>query len=247
MKSKLFSLALIAMLCACGGGGYNPPEIPTQNPNNPNQGNNGGGTTTTPKNPVASFTHETSHPFYAHFKNTSQNATSYEWDFGDGSKSTDASPTHKYNGKGVYKVTLIAKYAGVSKQDTYTKNVTIVEPTICYATAVEYQLIPKNNEYYNIRFTDDYIFFETCYWYTDWVLLSSANMPYTYKLKNKKKIDFSQSEYVMRLYKNSGTSGTGSQVAAWSISISDLKSKFSETRTGISDNAKVKILLEWAD
>ena len=72
-------------------------------------------------------------------------------------------------------------------------------------------------------------------------------MPYTYKLKNKKKIDFSQSEYVMRLYKNSGTSGTGSQVAAWSISISDLKSKFSETRTGISDNAKVKILLEWAD
>lgn len=253
MKTKLFSMVLIiSVLSACGGGGYNPPITPgtnpgTQtNPNNGGSGNNNGGNTT-PKNPVASFTHETSHPFYAHFKNISQNATSYEWDFGDGSTSTEVSPTHKYKGKGVYKVTLKAKYEAISKQNTYTKNVTIIEPTTCYITNIEYLLVPKNNEYYNIRFTDDYLFFETCYWYSDWVMLSSANMPYKYTLSPKKKIDFGNTEHVMRLYQNSSTSGKGSQVAAWEITTKTIKSKFPESQTGTADNAQVKILLEWAD
>ncbi len=42
------------------------------------------------------------------FANTSLNATSFHWDFGDGSTSTLQSPTHTYSAAGNYTVTLIA-------------------------------------------------------------------------------------------------------------------------------------------
>ncbi len=59
------------------------------------------------------------------FTNTSKNATSYTWDFGDGNTSTDASPTHTYTFKGNFDVTLTAtNSAGISANTTQT--VTIV-------------------------------------------------------------------------------------------------------------------------
>lgn len=42
------------------------------------------------------------------FTNTSQDATSYEWNFGDGSMSTQANPVYSYGGNGSYEVTLSA-------------------------------------------------------------------------------------------------------------------------------------------
>lgn len=42
------------------------------------------------------------------FTNTSRNATSYTWDFGDGNTSTDENPVHTYAADGVYSVTLTA-------------------------------------------------------------------------------------------------------------------------------------------
>lgn len=240
MKKILSVLAILIVLVSCNS--YNPPVNP---------GTNGNGTNNTTKNPVASFTYETSHPFYVKFVNTSKDADRYSWDFGDGQKSTEKSPIHKYSGKGVYKVTLSAHYgvtsSGYLKTNTYTKNITVVAPTKCYINGIVYEKIPKNNEYYNIRFTDDYVLFETLYWYTDWVMLSAANMPYTYTLKNKKQIDFSKSEYVMRLQQNGSTSGDGSQVAKWTVYPSNLKKNFSEQTTGTASNAKVTLLLEWKD
>ncbi|MGB0839809.1 MAG: PKD domain-containing protein, partial [Chitinophagales bacterium] len=48
-------------------------------------------------------------PFTAEFNNTSLNATSFEWDFGDGSPtSTETNPDHFYPETGVYDVTLVA-------------------------------------------------------------------------------------------------------------------------------------------
>jgi len=61
--------------------------------------------------PVASFTWRTSNtnaPSTVVFTNTSTNATSYSWDFGDGNSSTIASPTHIYNTVGTFTATLIA-------------------------------------------------------------------------------------------------------------------------------------------
>jgi peptidyl-prolyl cis-trans isomerase B (cyclophilin B) len=43
------------------------------------------------------------------FDNLSQKADSYEWDFGDGKTSTEATPTHQYESAGTYTVVLKAK------------------------------------------------------------------------------------------------------------------------------------------
>jgi Secretion system C-terminal sorting domain/PKD domain len=50
------------------------------------------------------------------FTNTSANATSYTWSFGDGSTSTLTSPIYNYSSLGVYTVTLVAINCG--KSDT---------------------------------------------------------------------------------------------------------------------------------
>lgn len=42
------------------------------------------------------------------FSNNSTDATSYSWNFGDGSNSTEANPTHEYQNGGSYTVTLTA-------------------------------------------------------------------------------------------------------------------------------------------
>lgn len=47
----------------------------------------------------------------ASFTNNSSNATSYQWDFGDGGTSTDANPTHVFAAPGQYEVTLEATNA----------------------------------------------------------------------------------------------------------------------------------------
>ncbi len=70
------------------------------------------------KDPIASFQYEISPDNYLEvkFTNFSQNATSYEWNFGDGKTSTETDPTHVYEAAGTYDVVLTAKNdAGVSK------------------------------------------------------------------------------------------------------------------------------------
>jgi len=42
------------------------------------------------------------------FTNTSQYATSYEWDFGDGNSSSEENPTHSYSSTGEFTITLTA-------------------------------------------------------------------------------------------------------------------------------------------
>jgi len=69
-------------------------------------------------------------PSKVEFLNFSTNASSYEWDFGDGQKSTDAQPTHIYEKSGTYTVRLLSKGVG-DKTNTSTDTVTI-------------QYIPKN-------------------------------------------------------------------------------------------------------
>ncbi|MDF1673742.1 MAG: right-handed parallel beta-helix repeat-containing protein [Vicingaceae bacterium] len=75
--------------------------------------------------PVASFTTTSGGSIFI-FTNTSTNATSYMWDFGDGNTSTDVNPTHVYAGlDSTYTVTLIATNACGS--DTLTMVITTVD------------------------------------------------------------------------------------------------------------------------
>lgn len=62
--------------------------------------------------PVADFTmqgEDRMAPSEIEFVNNSQEAEGYEWDFGDGTKSEEASPTHRYSSSGNYTVILKAK------------------------------------------------------------------------------------------------------------------------------------------
>jgi PKD repeat protein len=91
-----------------------------------------------PPTPTASFTYTGAGlaPAMVSFTNTSTDATSYLWDFGDNGKSTDRSPTHTYNKAGVYTVTLTAKGADGSSSIT-TKTVNILAPTSVKVVAIK--------------------------------------------------------------------------------------------------------------
>ncbi len=80
--------------------------------------------------PTANFTFSGGNctaPCNVNFSNTSSNATTYEWDFGDGSTSTLENPSHTYTTGGVFSVKLKATNAAGDNQ--ITKTVTITEPS----------------------------------------------------------------------------------------------------------------------
>ena len=62
------------------------------------------------------------------FTNSSVNATSFSWTFGDGDGSTQTNPTHTYAADGTYTVTLTALNACGSS--TFSQMVTIVTPPV---------------------------------------------------------------------------------------------------------------------
>ncbi len=59
------------------------------------------------------------------FSNLSQRATSYLWDFGDGSTSTLQNPTHYYQNQGTYTVKLTASNASYSDDEIKTSYITV--------------------------------------------------------------------------------------------------------------------------
>lgn len=65
-------------------------------------------------------------PYNAVFNNTSLGGTSFVWDFGDGSTSTDVSPTHLYANAGTYNIKLVAfDTSSCNKVDSTTFTVTV--------------------------------------------------------------------------------------------------------------------------
>jgi len=80
--------------------------------------------------PVAGFTMDKSEAAPLEvitFTNTSENASSYMWDFGDGSTSTDTNPTHEYDTDGIYTVQLTATGPGGATNST-SATITIIWP-----------------------------------------------------------------------------------------------------------------------
>jgi PKD repeat protein len=63
--------------------------------------------------------------FVVNFTNTSANATSYSWDFGDFTSSSAAQPTHAFAASGAYTVTLTAINGDCSDDTTFTVNIVV--------------------------------------------------------------------------------------------------------------------------
>ncbi|MBL7775534.1 MAG: peptidylprolyl isomerase, partial [Saprospiraceae bacterium] len=92
-------------------------------------------------------------PVAVTFTNVSQGADSYEWDFGDGSRSTDANPTHRYVHSGNYSVVLRAKKGNKIKTSTQMIQVTapercLIEIETSYGTMLAelYTATPKHRD-----------------------------------------------------------------------------------------------------
>ena len=66
------------------------------------------------------------------FTNTSQNATVWEWSFGDNSTASSENPSHVYQNSGNYLVVLVAAN-DIGCYDTTTSYITIKEPITVYA------------------------------------------------------------------------------------------------------------------
>ena len=84
-------------------------------------------------------------PLTVRFTNLSDRATSYLWDFDDGSSSTQVSPTHTFGAVGEYTVRLVATGPGGTDDDTRTITVLPGTPSppwaaIGVATALVYGL-----------------------------------------------------------------------------------------------------------
>jgi len=90
--------------------------------------------------------------FFENHSQTIGNSTSYSWNFGDGTTSTQVAPSHFYNHSGYYNVTLIVQDLGSCNfADTLTKMIlvlanmvdTLSDANICYGDFVQIGIPPS--------------------------------------------------------------------------------------------------------
>ncbi len=80
---------------------------------------------TKPRACIEPSSYETRSEYGIVFDNCSEHASSYEWDFGDGSTSSDFSPAHSYNQSGTYTVTLRAYNEDGTIYDVETQEIKV--------------------------------------------------------------------------------------------------------------------------
>ena len=92
------------------------------------------------KTPVAVFRTDTLEPEVGQnviFYNESRDARHYEWDFGDGTYSTEANPVHIFNATGSYEVELTATSKSNLEDKAYL-TLNVVVPTLLEIQVLEY-------------------------------------------------------------------------------------------------------------
>src|SRR5690606_36184360 len=85
------------------------------------------------KYPVAKFTTNVSEgyaPLTVQFNDNSENAISFNWEFGDGTTSTDKNPIHTYSTAGIYTVNLTVSNENGSDSKSATINVLELTPSV---------------------------------------------------------------------------------------------------------------------
>ncbi|MCY7353344.1 MAG: PKD domain-containing protein, partial [Cytophagaceae bacterium] len=108
---------------------------------NPGGGTGGGGST------VANFTYSPSQnltaPVKIAFTNTSKNAETYRWDFGDGTTSTEANPAKEFTKAGTYKIKLTA--TGKTTSADYSADITVNAAVLSTTPVADFTYSPSSN------------------------------------------------------------------------------------------------------
>jgi len=110
------------------------------------------------KQPEASFTASKTNVVTGEaitFTNTSKDASSYKWNFGDGTSSDVASPTHAYENAGTYTVIMTANSKNGKKSDNATATITVTKANEIRYDGNKYPL--TNAVIYNIEMDTTYL------------------------------------------------------------------------------------------
>ena len=197
------------------------------------------------KQPTASFTYKTEAPLKVVFSNTSANATSYEWDFGDGTTSTEKSPTHKYSSVDTYIVTLVAKNPSGSQECRQTIK---ISPPRVFVKGIQYYDVGKKGKYYRAVCEDD-DFFTTTWWRTSYTsMLTDSNLPYSYIFSSPVEMTGLEEDtyYTVYVYWNNSTSGDGTQILKQKMYTSQIQ-QYPEYIDIFNDNVDtwIKVLFKY--
>lgn len=186
----------------------------------------------------AEFEYIIQQPMTVVLTNTSENANTFRWSFGDGEISYDRNPIHRYKKKGVYEIQLTASRVNKGQQSAYA-TVKVEEPTKIYISGFTVGKIPYENQYYRIKVIDD-DFFTTTWVETEYKLLSSVIVPYTANLKTPVLLSGIDEDnyYAMQLYYNTKNTGTGTQVVSYKMTKEQIL-QYPEKLTGTSDNVSL--------
>ena len=99
--------------------------------------------------PVANFSSDMTTgntPLTIQFFNESKNASSFEWNFGDGNTSTEEDPEHTYNQAGVYSVSLTVRNGNLSDTKTIENMITVTgESALPEIDTNSYLIYTSNN------------------------------------------------------------------------------------------------------
>ena len=236
MKRTFFFLMMaVAILSSCQD--QNEPDFTTRS----SSGSGGGGGTQPIKS--ASFNYQQTAPFTITFTNTSSNISSFKWDFGDGTTSTEKSPIHKYSKEGKYLVTMTG-----DGQYECKANITINKPQI-YVAGWKLYNIPYQNKYYKLKMYDDDWFstewgFETVYTKS----LSNSDLPYAINFSTPKIMDKLDGDnyYNVKLIYSSNTSSDGTICFNGRLEKSTIYTYKSEyTWTSSDGKTKFSVLMEY--
>lgn len=100
-------------------------------------------------NPIPSFTVNQTPCINAsvQFQNTSTNATSYLWDFGDGTTSNDPNPVHTYTVSGNFTILLSATSDSCTRTSTFSNFITVIDPVCSFIVSTSGQCIPISAQF----------------------------------------------------------------------------------------------------